>query len=114
MAIEIREVKTNRELNVFINFPHTLYKGNKYYTPHLHFDEKATLDKRKNPAFDFCEARYWLAYKDQKPVGRIAGILNKAFISKGSLARPKMERAAENIERNVERNVTTPRDRTTR
>jgi GNAT superfamily N-acetyltransferase len=82
MAIEIREVKTNRELKVFINFPHTLYKGNKYYTPHLHFDEKATLDKRKNPAFDFCEARYWLAYKDQKPVGRIAGILNKAFISK--------------------------------
>jgi GNAT superfamily N-acetyltransferase len=82
MAIEIREVKTNRELKVFINFPHTLYKGNKYYTPHLHFDEKATLDKRKNPAFDFCEARYWLAYKDQKPVGRIAGILNKAFIRK--------------------------------
>jgi len=41
---------------------------------------EATFDKNKNPAFDFCEAKYWLAYKDGKPAGRIAGIINYSFI----------------------------------
>ena len=34
----------------------------------LIMDEKFTLDKEKNPAFEFSEAEYWLAYKD----GRLA------------------------------------------
>ena len=29
-----------------------------------------------NPAFDFCEAAYFMAYRDGRPVGRIAGIIN--------------------------------------
>jgi len=48
----------------------------------LHFDEKETLRSDKNPAFDYCEARYWLAYKGNRIVGRVAGILNKAYIEK--------------------------------
>ncbi|HET7897420.1 MAG TPA: GNAT family N-acetyltransferase, partial [Flavisolibacter sp.] len=46
------------------------------------FDEKGTLRKDKNPAFDYCEARYWLAYHKGKVVGRVAGIVNHAFIQK--------------------------------
>ena len=42
-------------------------------------DEMNTLRKDKNPAFDYCEADYWIAYKDGKPVGRIAGIINKTY-----------------------------------
>ncbi len=75
--IEIKEVLSNSDLNRFIAFPDKLYKGNPYRVPQLHSFEKSTLDKKKNPAFEFCEARYWLAYKDGKIVGRIAGILNK-------------------------------------
>lgn len=82
MSITIREVQTNTQLNAFIDFPYTLYKGHPYYVPPLRFDEKATLRKDKNPAFDYCEARYWLAYKDNKVVGRVAAILNKAYIEK--------------------------------
>jgi GNAT superfamily N-acetyltransferase len=74
--IEIKEVVSKKDLNTFIKFPDQLYKGNPYRVPQLHTFEKSTLMKEKNPAFDYCEAKYWLAYKDGKVVGRIAGILN--------------------------------------
>ncbi|HPI30560.1 MAG TPA: N-acetyltransferase [Bacteroidales bacterium] len=74
--IEIIEVLTKRQLKEFIKFPDHLYRGNKYRVPQLHIFEKTTLSREKNPAFDFCEARYWLAYKNGLLVGRIAGIIN--------------------------------------
>ncbi|RLD54389.1 MAG: hypothetical protein DRJ01_18080 [Bacteroidetes bacterium] len=74
--IEIKEVKSKSDLNKFIAFPNKLYKGNKYRVPQLNAFEKSTLSPKKNPAFDFCEAKYWLAYKNGKIVGRIAGIIN--------------------------------------
>ncbi len=75
-SIEIKEVQSKRDLNKFISFADKLYEGNKYRVPQLHSFEKSTLIKEKNPAFDFCEAKYWLAYRDNKIVGRIAAILN--------------------------------------
>ncbi len=74
--IIVKEVKTKSDLKKFISFPDKLYKGNKYRVPQLHIFEKTTLSPKKNPAFDFCEARYWIAYKNDKPAGRIAAILN--------------------------------------
>jgi len=75
-AIVIKEVQTKKDLNNFIKFPLKLYKNNPYYVPQLGTFEKSTLDPKKNPAFDYCEAKYWLAYKGDKIVGRIAGIYN--------------------------------------
>ncbi len=77
MAIEIKEVITDSDLKKFIRFPYTLYKNNPYWVPCLDMDEKMTLSKVKNPAFEFCDARYWLAYQDGEIVGRIGGILNR-------------------------------------
>lgn len=74
--LEIRQVKTRKELKKFVDFPFGLYKGNAFWVPPLKFDEINTLRKDKNPAFEFCEAEYWLAYRDGIPVGRIAGIIN--------------------------------------
>lgn len=82
MSIEIREIKTRRDLKKFIRFPHSIYKGNACWVPGLDFDEMNTLLKDKNPAFEVCEARCWLAYKDGKIAGRIAGILNRPYIEK--------------------------------
>lgn len=82
MQITIEEVTNSKQLKSFINFPYKLYKNSPYNVPLLKFDEAGTLDKKKNPAFDYCEARYWLAYKEGKVVGRIAGILNKAYNEK--------------------------------
>jgi len=85
MTVEIKEVKTNKDLKKFILFPHSLYQKNKFWIPPLIKNEINTLQKDKNPAFDYCDARYWLAYKKNKIVGRIGGIYNKKFIKKWRL-----------------------------
>jgi hypothetical protein len=80
--LEIKEVKTKTDLKKFIKFPHKLYSKSPYWVPPLFFDEMSTLNKDKNPAFEYCEAKYWLAYRDGEIVGRIAGILNNRYVEK--------------------------------
>jgi len=75
--IQIKEVQTKEELSNFIKFPDKLYSGNKFRVPQLHLYEKSILKPEKNPAFEFCEAKYWLAYQHGTIVGRIAGIINR-------------------------------------
>lgn len=74
--LEIRRVTTHHDLKEFVEFPFGLYKGNAFWVPPLKHDELNTLRKDKNPAFEFCEAEYWLAFRNGKTVGRIAGIIN--------------------------------------
>jgi hypothetical protein len=74
--IEIREVISKSDFKAFLCFQDQLYKGNKFRVPQLHSFEKSTLLAKNNPAFDFCEAKYFLAFKNNEPVGRIAGIIN--------------------------------------
>jgi len=74
--IEIKEVCNDRQLKQFIKFPDILYKGNPYRVPPLHSSEYHVLSKKVNPAFEYCEATYWLAFKDGKMAGRIAGMIN--------------------------------------
>lgn len=76
--VEIKEVKNNSMLRKFVAFPINLYKDNPYAVPDLRMDEKNNLKKSKNPAFEYCEARYFLAYKNGKVAGRIAAIINHA------------------------------------
>ncbi|MDE6793013.1 MAG: GNAT family N-acetyltransferase, partial [Muribaculaceae bacterium] len=76
--IEIKTLEPTKEnLKAFTQYQIDLYKENPYFVPPLISDDVATLSPEKNPAFDFCESVYFMAYKDGKPVGRIAGILNK-------------------------------------
>ncbi len=76
MSVEIRKVTTKKELDTFIQFHYDLYRGNEYDAPNLYSDEKHTLSKDRNAAFEFCEADYFLAYKDGRVVGRVAAIIN--------------------------------------
>lgn len=77
MAIEIREIPMKRSaVRRFVKFAIDLYEDNDCYVPALVMDEADTLMPDKNPALDFCEARYFMAYRDGRAVGRIAGIIN--------------------------------------
>lgn len=76
MAITIKKVTTKRELKRFIRFNYLLYKSNPYSVPDLYDDMLNTFNRKKNAAFEFCEADYFLAYKDGKLVGRVAAIIN--------------------------------------
>lgn len=85
--IEIRQVEpTKAELRKFVQFGIDLYKGNDYYVPPLVADDIEALSPGRNPAFDFCEASYFMAYEDGKPVGRIAVIINNQ-VNKSSNSR---------------------------
>ena len=82
MAVQIKEVTTPHELKIFATYPYDLYRKNRFWVPPLRSDELNYLRKEKNPAFDFCDAKYWLALKNGKIAGRIAGIINKRFNEK--------------------------------
>ena len=73
----IRKVTDKKGLETFIQFHYDLYRGDAYDVPNLHSDEVNTLSADRNPAFDFCEAQYFLAYQDEKVVGRVAAIINQ-------------------------------------
>lgn len=76
MAVTIKEVSNKKEFEEFIWFGINLYKDNPYAAPPLFMDDSLNLKKGSNPALDFCDTVFYLAYKDSKVVGRIAGIIN--------------------------------------
>lgn len=74
--IEVRKVIDRKGLTDFINFHHDLYRGNPYDAPTLFADDWNTLRRDRNAAFEFCDAEYYLAYKDGHLAGRVAAIIN--------------------------------------
>lgn len=75
--LEVKELPLDKKnLKEFTKFQINLYDGNPFYVPPLIMDDVNTLLPSKNPAFDFCEASIFMAYRDGKPVGRVAGIIN--------------------------------------
>ncbi|MBC7606645.1 MAG: GTP cyclohydrolase [Burkholderiales bacterium] len=74
--ILIQEVTTKKLLKDYVTFPFSLYENHPYWVPPLINDEMEGFDKTKNPAFETAEAYLYLAYIDNKIVGRIAAIIN--------------------------------------
>ena len=74
--ISIKRVTNRKELEQFVQFYYDLYRGNDCAVPFLYSDEMDTLRKDKNPSFECCDAEYFMAFKDGKMVGRVAGIIN--------------------------------------
>jgi len=82
MSVELRQVTSIRDLKKFVRFPYGLYKNHPYYVPPLIQAEMENLRWKDNPAYDTCEARYWVACRDGEIVGRIIAIINRDYISK--------------------------------
>lgn len=74
--VTIREVSTRRGLSDFINYPFSLYRDSPNWIPPLLSEEWSILRPKKNPAFEYCEARLFLAERDGAAVGRVAAIRN--------------------------------------
>ena len=75
--IEIRTVTNNKELRAFVQFYYDLYRGNQCAVPFLLSEEMATLRADKNPSFECCESKYFMAFRDGQMVGRVAAIINR-------------------------------------
>ncbi len=82
MNIDIQEVINQSQRKSFVDFQFNLYKDNSFWVPPIKSDELKAIDSKKNPAFDFCEAKFWIAKKDGKIVGRIAAIINQLYNKK--------------------------------
>lgn len=78
MSVEIRVIpKDKKSLKKFVQFGTDMYKGNDYFVPPLRMDDVNTLSPDVNPAFELCDAEYFMAFRDGKPVGRIAAIIHR-------------------------------------
>ncbi|WP_088341251.1 GTP cyclohydrolase [Robiginitalea sediminis] len=86
--IRIVEARTKREMEAFVRFPFELYRNSPYWVPPIIKEEIQTLDREANPVFEQAEARFFLAYRGQKVVGRVAAIVNWQEVRQMGL--PKM------------------------
>lgn len=75
--IVVKEAVSPKDLKKFVTFPFSLYKDNKYWVPPIIKDELESFDKTKNPVFKDAEAHFFLAYKENRIVGRVAAIVNQ-------------------------------------
>lgn len=74
--IVIREIEGRDQLTAFVKFPFELYKNNPFWVPPIIKEELEMLDKKVNPVFQNAIAHYFLAYKGDQIVGRIAAFIN--------------------------------------
>lgn len=74
--VTVTEVLTKKDRKRFVTYPLSLYKNCPQFVPPLLGDDYADWDPKKNPAFSYCEAKSFLAWRDGKVVGRIGAILS--------------------------------------
>jgi hypothetical protein len=79
MAIDVREVKTRRDLKAFIYLPEKIHKGHRNWVPPIYMDEWKYFNPKKNKAFGYCQTLLLLALREDRVVGRIMGIINTRF-----------------------------------
>lgn len=77
--ITVREVTTRRELRDFVYLPEKVHKNEPDWLPPIYMDEWHLYDKKKNKSFGYADAILLLAYRDNKPVGRIMGLINRRY-----------------------------------
>ena len=75
--LEIREVQSRSELKKFVTYPNKLYRDVPQYMPPLISEDMADWNPKANPAYEYCECRCWLAWRDGEIVGRIGAILSR-------------------------------------
>ncbi|MBO4978518.1 MAG: N-acetyltransferase [Muribaculaceae bacterium] len=78
MSVIVRPVHTTDQLEQYVKFGIDLYRDNDCYVPPLVSDDVHTLSPHVNPAFDFCEAQSFMAWRNGEPVGTITAIINRA------------------------------------
>lgn len=83
--ITFREVTGKKDLKKFVDFQFDLYKGDPFWVPPLKQDELRILDPGVNPAYKFCDGKFWIAEKNGRMVGRIGGLINHRYNEKAGL-----------------------------
>jgi len=82
MTLLLDVVRTKKQKNDFVNLPFEIYRNDTYWVPPIKIDELKSIDSDRNPAMRFCDAEFWVAYCNHKPVGRIGAIINHKYNEK--------------------------------
>lgn len=82
MSLNVYEVKTSRQKKEFVELPFRIYKDNPFWVPPIKNEELKFMERKHNPAMEFCDSKFWLASRDGKVVGRISAIVNHKYIEK--------------------------------
>ena len=81
-SLEIVEIKSISDYKKFVNFQFELYSNNPFWVPPIINEEVYTINPNKNPVYNNSIAKFFLAYKNGKIVGRIAAIINWLEVKK--------------------------------
>ncbi len=79
MTVDIREVRSRKDLKTFIYLPEKIHAGHANWVHPVYMDDWKYFDPKKNKAFTYCDTTRVVAWKDGRPVGRIMGIINKRY-----------------------------------
>lgn len=90
--IIVKEISSKKDKHKFFKFLIDLYSDNPHASPNLYMDEFAEFDPQTNDAFRFCECKMFLAYRNNKIVGRIAGIWHKGVNQKNNVKQLRFTR----------------------
>jgi hypothetical protein len=77
MPVQVTPVSSKRDLKRFIYLPAALHRDHAKWMPPIYMDEWKYFDRRRNPAFRYCDAVPVLAWRDGRLVGRVMGIVNR-------------------------------------
>ena len=81
-TIEIREVKTKKDLREFIHLPARIHKNHDNWVPPIYMDDWEFFNPKKNKSFESCDTILLLAFRSGKAVGRIMGIIHRKYNEK--------------------------------
>ncbi len=79
MDIEIREVKTRKDLKKFIYLPEKIHANHQNWVHPIYMDEWKYFNPKKNEAFSYCDTIILLAFRGEEAVGRVMGIINSRY-----------------------------------
>lgn len=76
-GLRVTPVRGRRELKQFLHLPWKIYEGDPLWVPPLLHDVSTLLDRQRHPFHEHAEVEYFLAWRDDEAVGRVAAIVNR-------------------------------------
>jgi hypothetical protein len=80
--IRVDPVESKRDLDTFIAVQHQLHQGQPHFVPPLYLERRDALSPAKNPYFKHAEVRFWTAFRDGRPVGRISAQICRLHLAR--------------------------------
>lgn len=89
---ELKQVSSEKDRKIFVEFPFQLYRDTKNWVPPMKQDELRLMKPETNPSFHEVDAEFWTAWKDGKCVGRIGALINHTYNEKNSVKMGRINR----------------------